>query len=252
MSLILEISNLNYSPPDSDVRILEDVNLKVERGAMYGIAGESGSGKTTLLKIIAGILTPTEGSVKIGTTKVQLLFQNNEFIINPYRRIDKMIDEAVMLNDKKSNAGLEIERIFELVNFQPALWNKKGMQLSGGERQKAALARLLAIKPELLILDEPFSAQDLDAQIDLVKLLVKLNKEHGLTILCVAHDLNMLKQFTEKLVVLYKGKIVEEGLTHEVIEKPGHPYTKFLIAAGNLKLKPEDYLMNKNWSAAIE
>ena len=250
MSLILEISNLNYSPPDSDVRILEDVNLKVERGAMYGIAGESGSGKTTLLKIIAGILTPTEGSVKIGTTKVQLLFQNNEFIINPYRRIDKMIDEAVMLDDKKSNAGLERERIFELVNFQRALWNKKGMQLSGGERQKAALARLLAIKPELLILDEPFSAQDLDAQIDLVKLLVKLNKEHGLTILCVAHDLNVLKQFTEKLVVLYKGKIVEEGLTREVIEKPGHPYTKFLIAAGNLKLKPEDYLMNKNWSAA--
>jgi len=250
VSLILEISNLNYSPPDSDVRILEDVNLKVERGAMYGIAGESGSGKTTLLKIIAGILTPTEGSVKIGTTKVQLLFQNNEFIINPYRRIDKMIDEAVMLDDKKSNAGLERERIFELVNFQRALWNKKGMQLSGGERQKAALARLLAIKPELLILDEPFSAQDLDAQIDLVKLLVKLNKEHGLTILCVAHDLNVLKQFTEKLVVLYKGKIVEEGLTREVIEKPGHPYTKFLIAAGNLKLKPEDYLMNKNWSAA--
>jgi peptide/nickel transport system ATP-binding protein len=250
VSLILEISNLSYSPPDSDVRILEDVNLKVERGAMYGIAGESGSGKTTLLKIIASILTPTEGSVKIGTTKVQLLFQNNEFIINPYRRIDKMIDEAVMLDDKKSNAGLERERIFELVNFQPALWNKKGMQLSGGERQKAALARLLAIKPELLILDEPFSAQDLDAQIDLVKLLVKLNKEHGLTILCVAHDLNVLKQFTEKLVVLYKGKIVEEGLTREVIEKPGHPYTKFLIAAGNLKLKPEDYLMNKNWSAA--
>ena len=250
MSLILEISNLNYSPPDSDVRILEDVNLKVERGAMYGIAGESGSGKTTLLKIIAGILTPTEGSVKIGTTKIQLLFQNNEFIINPYRRIDKMIDEAVMLDDKKSNAGLERERIFDLVNFQRALWNKKGMQLSGGERQKAALARLLAIKPELLILDEPFSAQDLDAQIDLVKLLVKLNKEHGLTILCVAHDLNVLKQFTEKLVVLYKGKIVEEGLTREVIEKPGHPYTKFLIAAGNLKLKPEDYLMNKNWSAA--
>lgn len=250
MSLILEISNLNYSPPDSDVRILEDVNLKVERGAMYGIAGESGSGKTTLLKIIAGILTPTEGSVKIGTTKIQLLFQNNEFIINPYRRIDKMIDEAVMLDDKKSNAELERERIFELVNFQRALWNKKGMQLSGGERQKAALARLLAIKPELLILDEPFSAQDLDAQIDLVKLLVKLNKEHGLTILCVAHDLNVLKQFTEKLVVLYKGKIVEEGLTREVIEKPGHPYTKFLIAAGNLKLRPEDYLMNKNWSAA--
>lgn len=250
MSLILEISNLNYSPPDSDVRILEDVNLKVERGAMYGIAGESGSGKTTLLKIIAGILTPTEGSVKIGTTKIQLLFQNNEFIINPYRRIDKMIDEAVMLDDKKSNAELERERIFDLVNFQRALWNKKGMQLSGGERQKAALARLLAIKPELLILDEPFSAQDLDAQIDLVKLLVKLNKEHGLTILCVAHDLNVLKQFTEKLVVLYKGKIVEEGLTREVIEKPGHPYTKFLIAAGNLKLRPEDYLMNKNWSAA--
>jgi len=250
VSLILEISNLNYSPPDSDVRILEDVNLKVERGAMYGIAGESGSGKTTLLKIIAGILTPTEGSVKIGTTKIQLLFQNNEFIINPYRRIDKMIDEAVMLDDKKSNAELERERIFDLVNFQRALWNKKGMQLSGGERQKAALARLLAIKPELLILDEPFSAQDLDAQIDLVKLLVKLNKEHGLTILCVAHDLNVLKQFTEKLVVLYKGKIVEEGLTREVIEKPGHPYTKFLIAAGNLKLKPEDYLMNKNWSAA--
>ena len=250
MSLILEISNLNYSPPDSDVRILEDVNLKVERGAMYGIAGESGSGKTTLLKIIAGILTPTEGSVKIGTTKIQLLFQNNEFIINPYRRIDKMIDEAVMLDDKKSNAELERERIFDLVNFQRALWNKKGMQLSGGERQKAALARLLAIKPELLILDEPFSAQDLDAQIDLVKLLVKLNQEHGLTILCVAHDLNVLKQFTEKLVVLYKGKIVEEGLTREVIEKPGHPYTKFLIAAGNLKLRPEDYLMNKNWSAA--
>lgn len=244
MNLILEISKMFYSPPDSNVFILNDINVNVEQGKICGIVGESGSGKTTLLKIIAGILPPSKGSLKVRTSKVQLLFQNNEFIINPYRQIDKMIDEAVKLHNKKAEVEIEREKVFGLVNFQRTLWNKKGMQLSGGERQKAALARLLAVKPELLILDEPFSAQDLEAQIELVKLLEKLNKEEGLTIICVAHDLKVLSKFTDNIIVMYKNKIVEQGLTREVIDNPQNSYTKFLIKAGSLNLEPEDFIIS--------
>lgn len=244
MKNILEIKNLYFAPADSEKPILKNINLTVEKEKIIGIAGESGSGKTTLSKLIAGILKPTKGNITISTKKVQLLFQNTEFIINPYRRVDKMVEEVVKLENKKINVTAAKEKIFNLLNFNPELWDKKGMQLSGGERQKAALARLLAVKPELLILDEPFSAQDVESQIELVNLLKKLNSEEGLTIICVAHDLKTLAKFTDDIIIMYNGEIVEHGATGQVVENPEHQYTKFLIKAGSLNLKPEDFIIN--------
>ncbi len=244
MKNILDIKNLYFAPDDSDKYILKNINLTVEKEKIIGVAGESGSGKTTLAKLIAGILKPTQGNITLNTKKVQLLFQNTEFIINPYRRVDKMIEEAVKLENKKINITSAKEKIFELLNFNPELWDKKGMQLSGGERQKAALARLLAVKPELLILDEPFSAQDFESQIELVKVLKKLNEEVSLTIICVAHDLKALAKFTDDILIMYKGEIVEHGETGKVVDNPEHQYTKFLIKAGSLNLNPEDFIIN--------
>ncbi|MBZ0200677.1 MAG: ATP-binding cassette domain-containing protein [Ignavibacteriaceae bacterium] len=241
MKPLLEITNLHYSPTGSDNLILKKINLTVERGKIIGIAGESGSGKTTLAKLIAGILKPTDGTIQLDTGKVQLLFQNTEFIINPYRRVDKMIEEAVKLENKKADIELEKQYVFNQVNFNKNLWAKKGMQLSGGERQKAALARLLAVKPELLILDEPFSAQDIEAQTELAELIKKLNKE-DCTIICVAHDLKILQKFCDELIIMYKGEIVESGVTQKVINNPRNRYTQFLIKAGSLKLCTEDFL----------
>jgi peptide/nickel transport system ATP-binding protein len=177
MNKILEIKNLNYSisrknfwGKEKRIPILKNISFEMNRGEILGIAGESGSGKTTLAKIIAGIIKADDGSLKLNSTEnfsnsrispVQILFQNNGEILNPFRRIFDIVKETYLIRSGEDKNLLEnIDKIFNSVQLRPELQNKKGFQLSGGEQQRAALARILAAKPELLILDEPFSAQD--------------------------------------------------------------------------------------------
>jgi len=120
------------------------------------------------------------------------------------------------------------------------LYSRRGMELSGGEQQRAALARLLAVKPILLILDEPFSAQDVESQVNLVKLFKKLNKEFYLTMICISHDLRILRNLTSRVIILKDGEIVESGITNEVFNNPQKDYTKFLLSAESLNLSYEE------------
>lgn len=258
MNEILKIENLDYSVYEGKKlkQILKGININLNRNDILGISGESGSGKTTLAKIIAGIIAPSSGKVIYTDIKnsekrnrikpVQILFQNNGEILNPLREINDVVTEAIKLTDRGNESEHMMEEIFEVINFPEHLWKRKGYELSGGEQQRAALARILGINPDLLILDEPFSAQDPESQLNLLNLFLSLSKRFKITIICIAHNLKILRKLCNKMVILYNGQIVERGETSEVIEAPKHPYTKFLLRAENYDLSYEELNHEKN------
>jgi|YelNatPaOPRAMG01_1025707.scaffolds.fasta_scaffold00605_6 ABC-type dipeptide/oligopeptide/nickel transport system ATPase subunit len=269
MSSLLIVKNIFYKVKNESLTvfnvnektIINDISFTLEKGKILGIAGESGSGKTTLAKLIAGVILPNEGKIifnkseswnKKRTNPVQILFQNNGEILNPYRRIENIIEEAIITKEKlnlsKHKKLIEEEKknIFDAVNFPPNLWNRKGFQLSGGEQQRAALARLLAVKPELLILDEPFSAQDSESQLNLLNLFKKINEQFGITMICIAHNLQLLKKLCDEILIMYNGGIVEKNKTDIIFSSPQKPYTKFLIDAGEYNLSSEDFIKKRN------
>lgn len=258
MDEILKIEDLSYSiNSDKKVKqILNGINFSLNRNDILGISGESGSGKTTLAKIIAGILSPFDGKViyrgiKESTKKkrcnpIQILFQNNGEILNPLREISKVVIEAIRITDNEKDPQLKMEEIFDVINFPKHLWNRKGYELSGGEQQRVALARILAIEPELLILDEPFSAQDPESQLNLLNLFLSLNNKFNITIICIAHNLRILSKLCKKMIILYNGKVVEKGETTEILNTPKHPYTKILLKAENYDLTYEELKYEKS------
>jgi peptide/nickel transport system ATP-binding protein len=222
---ILEINNVGYSVQTGnllqkkELTILKDISMQIYEGEIFGIAGETGSGKTTLAKIISGIIAPTSGNVKLnlnGSRKLQILFQNNGEIINPYRKAADIIDEALMLYEP----GEIITRrrsLFNMLNLDPSIENKKGAELSGGEQQRVALARLLAVRPSLLILDEPFSAQDPESQRSLVGLFKQLNSSMKITMIIIAHNINLLKKICSRAAVIEKGELTGYGETEKIL-----------------------------------
>ena len=257
MNKIIKIENLNYSVHSGKKfkQILKGINFSVNQNDILGISGESGSGKTTLAKIVAGILAPLGGRVifpaitksnkKNRTNSVQILFQNNGEILNPLREINNVIKEAISIADKEKDPEIKMEEIFKVIDFPKHLWNRKGYELSGGEQQRAALARILAVNPQLLILDEPFSAQDPESQLNLLELFLLLNKKFNITIICIAHNLKILGKLCNKMIILYDGEIMEQGNTSDILNTPKHPYTKFLLKAENYNLSYEELKYNQ-------
>lgn len=256
MNYLLKLENIGYSVleiSDQDKyhkkNILSQIDFALEKGKILGIAGESGSGKTTLAKIIAGIILPTAGRIfsnfadewqKLKPHPIQILFQNNSEILNPLRNVEKIIDEALRLRYKNNEIYNEKEKIFNSLNISYSIINRKGFELSGGEQQRIALARVLASNPELLILDEPFSAQDPISQLNLLDILKKINLEYKITIICIAHNLTLLNRLCDEMIILYNGKIVEKDSAIKIFESPAHPYTRFLLKAGNYDLSYEE------------
>jgi len=258
MNELLILENIGYNVSKtgllggkkSEKTILKNISFRLEKGKILGIAGESGSGKTTLAKIISGIISYSEGklifdhSIEWENTRVspvQILFQNNGEILNPFREINEVIEEAILIKTQnKKNIQAEKKRIFDSVNFPEDLWSRKGFELSGGEQQRAALARILAVKPELLILDEPFSAQDAESQLKLLNLFKNINTEYGITTICIAHNVSILRKLCDEIIIMYKGEIVEKGTAGKIFSKPEHPYTKFLLKADSYELSYEE------------
>jgi peptide/nickel transport system ATP-binding protein len=251
MSLLLKADNISYVI-NKDKTILKEISFELQKGKILGIAGESGSGKTSLGKILAGLITPTAGRVIFnkpsgwGNTKVspiQLLFQNNGETLNPFRRIDSVIRESVKLRfGKNAEISSKAEEVLDSINFEKSLRKRKGYELSGGEQQRGALARLLAVEPELLILDEPFSSQDPDSQVTFLNLFKKINCERGTTMICISHNLQILKELCSFVLVMYNGTIVESGECNELFRNPKHPYTKFLFKAESYELTYDEFL----------
>ncbi len=246
----LEVKNLSYSVKGKagDISILKDISFKLKKNKTLGIAGESGSGKTTLGKLLAGILKPVTGEIIFNRSieknnkihPVQILFQNNGEILNPLRKVSDMVDEAVRLRSGKKEMVNIRNGLFNSLNFDKDLWDRKGFELSGGEQQRAALARLLAVKPELLILDEPFSAQDPESQLNLLNLFLKIKNEFNVTLICVAHNLRILRKLCDEIIIMYRGRQVEKGTTWDIFNSPKHPYTKFLINSEDYNLSYDE------------
>ena len=251
--LLLKVENISYSvevkdKSENQFDILKNISFEIQAGEIIGICGESGGGKSTLAKVIAGLIKPDSGKIILNSSSkakksspIQILFQNHGEVLNPYRKISTVIDEVLTINGiEKKNIEGERENILSSVGFPDELFNRRGFQLSGGEQQRAALARLLATKPLLLILDEPFSAQDVESQLNLVRLFKYLNKDFGLTMICISHDLRILRNLASRIIILKDGELVESGNTKEVLNNPQRDYTKFLLSAESLDLSYEE------------
>lgn len=219
--------------------ILQDINFKLSANSITGLLGESGCGKTTLAKIISGIIVPTSGKITIAEkTNIQLLFQNSEELIHPYRKV------ISILNDVSKNKS-EINAICETLGIETKLLDQKGISLSGGERQRAGLARILLNKPGLILLDEPFSAQDASSQVQLINLFREINRKYNSSLFIISHNIEPIKILAKEVMVMHKGRIVESGETSAIISKPMHPYTQFLLKAESYSLKREEISINE-------
>lgn len=256
---LLRIENISYSvavkeESKKQFDILKNVSFEVEAGEIVGICGESGGGKSTLAKVIAGLIKPESGNVTLKSRSerkrskpIQILFQNHGETLNPFRKVQTIIDEALKINGvEKNNLETERKAVLTSVGFPKELYQRRGFELSGGEQQRATLARLLAVKPLLLILDEPFSAQDVESQLNFVKLFKKLNKEFNLTMICISHDLRILRNLAIRVIILKDGEIVETGITREVFNNPKKDYTKFLLSAEALNLSYDELQISSN------
>ncbi len=251
---LLELKNIGYFDKDNHIEILSDISFKIEEKQILGIAGESGGGKTTLGLILTGILKPSTGEILLNGTVVndliknkdiQILMQNRGELINPYRSVRAVLKEAFEINGKISDAEALINDLLQILKLKRDILNRKGYELSGGEQQRIALARIMAVNPKILILDEPFSAQDIESELIIINLLKKLNIDTGLTIICISHDLRLLRFFTQYIMILHYGKIIESGPSAEILSNPKHEHTKFLLRAEKYDLSRDDISLIK-------
>ncbi len=232
------------------VKAVDDVSFKIPRGQTYGLVGESGCGKTTTGRTIIRLYKPTGGEVyfngklisgklspedkKLVHQGIQMIFQDPISSLNPRMTIKEIIGEGLLINKVVSNEDELYARALEmikLVGLSEDHLSRYPHEFSGGQRQRIGIARTLASKPSLIIADEPVSALDVSIQAQVLNLLNDLKKELGLTILFIAHDLSVVKYFSDYVGVMNKGKLVEEGLPSELYANPVHPYTKALLSA---------------------
>ncbi len=244
---LISFENISYSIEENKLfstgirkTILDEISFEINDGTIFGITGESGSGKTTLIKLMANIYQPTNGKISYkfpqwenGKSNVQVLFQNSEDLINPVRKIKSQLQDI-------ENNTERISEVFEVLSLNEGLLERRGMELSGGERQRIALSKLLLVRPKVLVCDEPFSAQDPASKLNFVELFKKINRKLNITVVCVSHEIDILKLFVTDLLVLYSGRIAETGNSKIIFEKPFHPYTDFLLRAVEYNLSERD------------
>ena len=226
------------------VRAVDGVSLDIVRGETLGLVGESGCGKSTLGRMIAGILTPSSGSVAVDgapvmadgkkiDTRVQMIFQDPFASLDPRMRIGDIIAEGPLahgLTSKAEQAGY-VAGYLERAGLDASLVRRFPHQFSGGQRQRIAIARALAMQPEVLVCDEPVASLDVSIQAQIINLFLALQRDLGLTLVFISHDLSVVRHLSDRVAVMYLGRIVEEGPAEQVYTAPAHPYTKGLLAS---------------------
>ncbi len=230
------------------VRAVDGVSLSVREGETLGLVGESGSGKSTLSRTILQLLAPTSGSVRFEGREIgglsrremrplrrqmQMVFQDPYASLNPRRRIGQIVAEPLRLQGEASGAELrrQVQGLLDRVGLSAEHYDRFPHEFSGGQRQRIGIARALALQPKLIIADEPVSALDVSIRAQILDLLSELQSEFGLTYVFVAHDIGVVRHVSDRIAVMYKGKIVEEGPADVVCERPEDAYTKQLLAA---------------------
>ncbi len=229
---------------------VDKVNLHIAPGESLGLVGESGCGKSTLVRLLARLLDANEGRIEFAGLDlaalpardfarrperclVQMVFQDPTDSLNPrYTAHDTIAEPCRLLAGMgPQQAAARVLQVAEQVGLPPELLSRYPHQLSGGQKARVGIARALALKPQLLILDEPTAALDVSVQAVVLQLLDKLRREMNLATLFVSHDLNVVRLLTDRVAVMYLGQIVETGPSHQVFEHPAHPYTQALVSA---------------------
>ena len=259
---LLEIQNLcQYFPVTrgifkrkiGDVKAVDNVTLRVRRGETLGIVGESGCGKTTMGRCIVRLNKPTDGHIFFQSQdgekkdifklskqenfqlrkKIQIVFQDPYASLNPTKNIFSAFDEPLKLHGVSSREERYAiaSKMMEAVNLSPQYLERYPHEFSGGQRQRICIAKALAMNPELIVCDEPVSALDVSIQAQIMNLMRALQKEYNLTYLFIAHDLSVVKYMSDRIAVMYLGKIVELADSTEIVEHCEHPYTRALMSA---------------------
>ena len=237
------------------MKALDDVSFTLESGRTIGLVGQSGSGKSTISKILTQLETPTSGEIRLDGAPIprrgrglrtyrqqlRMVFQDPFASLNPYHSIRYHIERPLRLDGvvPKKETEREVRRLLERVRLTPdAVMDRRPHELSGGQRQRVAIARALASRPRLLVADEPVSMLDVSIRLGVLNLLADLQREEGLGVLYITHDLATARHFSDEIIVLNQGRIVERGPADDVILNPQNPYTRELRAASP---DPESY-----------
>ena len=229
--------------PDQTVRAVDGVSLTVNKGEVVGLVGESGCGKSTIGRMVAGIAPPSSGQVlfkgtniaaqsKAVSLKIQMIFQDPYASLNPRLRVADIVREAPLVHGIVSKAGFDdyLDAQLRQAGIDPAYKRRFPHQFSGGQRQRVGIARALAVQPEFLVCDEAVAALDVSIQAQILNLFMDLRERLDLTYLFISHDLGVVEHLSDRVVIMYLGRIVESASTEEIFARANHPYTQALLA----------------------
>ncbi|CDZ59521.1 ABC transporter family protein [Neorhizobium galegae bv. orientalis] len=235
------------SQPLPVVQAVDGVSITLKRGEVLGLVGESGSGKSTLGRMAAGIAVPTAGTIRLNgkpvmsdgrnarkiTTRIQTIFQDPFASLNGRMRIGDIIAEGPLAHKlvTRAEAPVYVKEWLAAVGLDPTFANRFPHQFSGGQRQRIAIARALAMQPDVIVCDEPVASLDVSIQAQIINLLIRLRAELDLSLLFISHDLSVVRHLCDRVAIMYRGRIVEEGVASTIYADPQHDYTKRLLAA---------------------
>ena len=228
------------------VHAVDHVDFSIDPGEVVGLVGESGCGKSTIGRMVAGILPPTEGKIlfkgadvagmdaadsKTAALQIQMIFQDPFASLNPRMRVQDIIGEAPIIHGiiKRAETVAYVEDIMLRVGLDPDYRRRYPHQFSGGQRQRIGIARALAVKPEFLVCDEAIAALDVSIQAQVLNIFIGLREDLNLTYLFISHDLGVVEHISDRVIIMYLGRIIEMAPTEELFTSPTHPYTKALL-----------------------